>query len=200
MSDVVNTAAVFRRSPGVDHRARQGRSAVVAAPRSIPIERSASRWARPAGGSRTRRTSARGCPDRCEHWTGRGQFTGPHERDARTGSQAQPTATDGHAPEGAFQRRHGLLTGFDLGWYPTLDLERVVQPLGVGPQTAPAARPAIWYAATSNARWTWCECGQIARRWLAPDPVLVDRLVPQGSAPIPLGGNIALFARAPSNR
>ena len=112
---------------------------------------------------------------------GRGQFTGPHERDARASRQTRPTDADGQARQGLFQRPQGVLGSLEPRPAPALDLRGVVRQPRVGPQRLllgdplTAAQPRV---ATAGLRR---HLGQPARCWPAPDPVLVDRLVPRES-------------------
>jgi hypothetical protein len=107
------------------------------------------------------------------------------------GRQAQPTVAKREAPERVFRGGQGFPVGLELGPAPALDFQGVAQRLGVGPQglllgelrTLTQPRDA-----TSCLREL---LGQAVQRRAVSAPLLVDRLVPQEPATVPVSQQCA---------
>jgi hypothetical protein len=122
----------------------------------------------------------------------RWQLFGPHDGNAHTCGQAQPPARDREPSGGVPPRRAGPFAALEFGSPATLDLERVAQRPGGGPQhlllgdlrTFTQSRELSTRASEQVGQGTQCA---------APTSLLlVDCLVPQEPAPPPLREQPAL--------
>jgi hypothetical protein len=120
------------------------------------------------------------------------QLAGPHDRDRHTLGQTQPVVDHSEPVAGVLQRRISCASGLHLGTTTTLDLERVVEGDHVGVEdgrlrilgSVPQPRVRL-----TRRRQEFTE-PRTSRTM--PGPLLVDRLIPQVAAAMPLGHECAL--------